>query len=280
MNWNEILGTAHELANKFRLEGSVAWFRGHRKSDFELSSTIHRHVDRIVGGLAAPPDDLSGLNLLCEEYKTAYRRFKADAWPLLDPRERSHWGIVFTLQHYGLPTRLLDWTESFACAVFFAQWRRRRNEEAEIWVLDPQSMNKVACGQEGLLTIDEDSSRDLFDLSPYHPRYVSDRQNTTLPTLAVSPLFTSPRMTAQRAAFTLSGNSRRPLNIEFPELVSAGRLVRLPLPPSTFDDAAIFLQLAGITPFSFFPDMQGLAMRHESEVENRLELVQRFYSRE
>ncbi len=225
--------------------------------------------------MATPLDGNARRDLLRAEYKTAYRRFKADAWPLLDSRERSEWGIVFTMQHYGLPTRLLDWSESVACAVFFAQWRRNPDREAAIWVLDPQALNHAAVGREGLIALDDDHTPGLFDSQPYHPKFVAPPCD--LRSVAVSPLFTNPRMTAQRAAFTISGDSSLVLDSEFSGVVQAGRLVKLSLAPSTFADANQFLATAGLTAFSFFPDLQGLGMRHEAELARRIQQTRRAY---
>lgn len=74
-------------------------------------------------------------------------------------------------------------------------------------------------------------------------------------------------MTAQRSAFTVSGDSSLPLDLEFPALLTSGRLSRIVLPAAMFREANSFLEMAGLTAFSFYPDLQGLAMRHEAESE-------------
>ena len=48
--WNETVSTARELQDRFRAEGSIAWYRGHRQSSWKLKSTLHRHSE---GYLAA-----------------------------------------------------------------------------------------------------------------------------------------------------------------------------------------------------------------------------------
>jgi hypothetical protein len=275
MTFSDVIAEIRAFDEQARRDGSVAWYRGHRSSRWELQPTLHRLVERFTSRFTAPAGAEQRREILRAEYKRIYRRFKADAWPLLDARERSDWGIVFAMQHYGQPTRLLDWTESFACALFFAQLRRDRNEEAAIWALDPQALNKVTASADALIAVDEDMSEANVDGREWHPKWVAPDRD--LPTIAVAPVFTNPRMTAQRAAFTMAGDVFEPLDREIPSLVDDGYLHKFVLPPDTFDAAAAFLKTAGLDPYSFFPDLQGLALRHEADTEQRILDASRWY---
>ncbi|MGH6691968.1 MAG: FRG domain-containing protein, partial [Gammaproteobacteria bacterium] len=100
----DIIAHVKELDDRIRKTGAATWYRGQRRSDWPLKSTLHRYVERLVTGIAVSPETLRRQQRA--QAKTRYRQFKQDAWPLLGPAERSEWGIVFTMQHYRLPTRL------------------------------------------------------------------------------------------------------------------------------------------------------------------------------
>ncbi len=273
--WSDTISEALSSMEASRYNGNVAWFRGERDATWKLRATLHRHVEHFNDGLADPPAEAARVKFLRSEYKSLYRKFRGEAWPLLADRERSDWGVVFSMQHFSLPTRLLDWTESFACAVFFAQFGRRPKDAASIWVLDPSKLNKLACGREALLTLGGDSSGPkLFDTSLWHPGVVPPE--TLLETVAVVPVYTNPRMVQQRARFTLMGDSFLPLDEQWGgELTRSGHLRKIVLPPETFDDAEDFLQVAGADAFSFFPDIQGLALKHNARVESDIRFARR-----
>lgn len=275
MTWDEIVGEARKLHQQYMVDGSMAWYRGHRRETFRLESTLHRYIARLLEGMNSPPTGEQRIKHLREEYKSVYRTFKREAWPMLDPASRSEWGVIFTMQHYGLPTRLLDWTENFACAVFFAQQNRVRGEDAAIWVLDPQALNKLAISREGQLALDEDMSEGVVNSRDWHPKWAAT--GDPLPSVAVSPIYTNARMTAQRSEFVVAGDAFVPLDEEFPSLVSEGRLVKLTLPDSTFDNAEEFLVTAGVDAFTFYPDLFGLALRHEADTCRRLLEFRRAY---
>jgi len=275
--WKEIVSTALEMGDRFRAEGSVAWYRGERDAAWKLKSTLHRLADRLTEGLAEPWSERERIDHLRDEYKTLYRKFQAEAWPLLQEHERSDWGVVFTMQHFSLPTRLLDWSESFACAVFFAQLRRKPDDAASIWVLDPHQLNTLGCGRTGVVALHEDADDPAnLDTMRWHPKRIPPTE--LLQTIAVSPIYTNSRMVQQRARFTLMGDSFLPLDEQFGgALGKKDRLRRIVLPPETFADAEAFLSAAGLNAFSFFPDLQGLALKHEAQVESDIRFAKRVF---
>ena len=266
--WREIVSTALSMGERFRADGSVAWYRGERDSSWTLKSTLHRHLERLTEGLVEPLTEDERISELRDQYKTLYRRFKAEAWPLLDDHERSDWGVVFTMQHFSLPTRLLDWSESFACAVFFAQLRRKPDDTASIWVLDPHQLNMLSCDCLGIVALDEGTSDPVnLDAMRWHPKRLPPTD--PLKTIAVAPIYTNRRMVQQQAKFALMGDSFLPLDEQFGgKLIQQDRLRRIILPPETFNDAEEFLSAAGLSAFSFFPDLQGLALKYEAQVES------------
>jgi hypothetical protein len=48
-----------------------------------------------------------------------------------------HWERYFLMQHYGVPTRLLDWTDGALVALYFAVKQIRIPEDAVVYILDP-----------------------------------------------------------------------------------------------------------------------------------------------
>ncbi len=258
MTWSELVTRAQLLHERFESDGSLAWYRGHRCADWKLLSTGHRHILRVTDGAQAFETEAEQITLLRSELKTLYRKFQADAWQLLNETERSPWGVLFAMQHFGIPTRLMDWTESFACAVFFAQLNRRRDQDAAIWVLDGQALNHRALGENGLLSLGDDDTQDArVNTRLWHPKWVPDEK--AVPTVAAFPVFANSRMVAQRSMFTVFGDTFKPLDEQFGGVLAHDeRIVKITLPSELFDDAEEYLASAGLTAFNFYPDLQGL----------------------
>jgi FRG domain len=172
------------------------------------------------------------------------------------------------MQHYGIPTRLLDWTESFICALYFAHLHRKPEEEAAIFILDPAKLNKTVIGREGLIHLGDDPTLSVLNTEDWHPKYMPP--NEDLLSIAVVPVSTNPRMIAQRSRFTMSGDSFFPLE-EQP--AAEGALEKILLPPDTFDDVEEYLELNGVDAFNFFPDHEGLKMQHEASTQKLLSML-------
>ena len=88
----EFLGALSKLSTTIGDE--AVWFRGHSKASFNL-----------LPSLARDPKALERESLLS-------KRFKQNAYPFRQTPPQSEWEWLFLMQHFGIPTRLLDWTES------------------------------------------------------------------------------------------------------------------------------------------------------------------------
>lgn len=266
--WTQILEQIQAIQREARKEGSSLWYRGQRLASWPVRSTVHRHVDSFLLAVNHQSPEAEKRELMRSVSKTLFHKFKNRSWPLLDIQERSDWGIVFAMQHHGVPTRLVDWTEKFVCALYFAQLHREVADDAAIFVLKPEKLNQHTLGVEGLVTLGESAHFPTsVDTRLYHPAIISLQGATTnLETLAVAPVTTNPRMVAQRATFTLSGDSFDPIEESY-----AGCVTKIVLPASASGDIYDFLETVGDGHFSYFPDLTGLAQQLDHEMSQELE---------
>jgi hypothetical protein len=289
--WLDILDEVRDWQRPIQENGHPIWYRGQSDSTWFARSGLHRHILNCFEQVDMSHDQPWTIDLLRDVYATLYYKFKGRAWRFLEQSERSPWGIMFSMQHYGLPTLLLDWTESFACALYFVQQGRDPECDAALYLLNPQVLNSQSLTSleefykekqlplqrmifgEGLISLG-----DVLDPSHYssyfHPEHPLFRQvaPAALRTVAVAPFFSNPRMLAQRAAFTLSGMSFTPVEQQFGEDV----VKRITLPANTYSDARDFLDLVGISHFGYFPDITNLVRGLKDEMDKELDKAIQF----
>lgn len=275
--WNRIEKEVQAFHENWRSQGKRIWFRGHSCRSWQVKSSLHRHIEFLIeeAGVKNEFDSSQKREFLHEEYKTIYREFVADAWPLLTQGERSEWGVIFSMQHHGFPTRLLDWTESFACSVYFAQWQRDPSEDAAIYILILEMLNSLSIGRESLVALHEDFL-DAHDIShAYHPKYAASGEG--LQSIAVVPYFINRRMLSQRSAFTLSGDTFEPLEQTFNgDLLKRGYLKKITLPAEIYDETNRFLEIAGTSHYGYFPDFEGLLREFKEKTKRNIGYAKRW----
>ena len=139
-----------------------------------------------------------GLSSALEIEKAALDRFKANAHshlpgPIPGDNDILEWWAI--MQHYGAPTRLLDWTLSPYVAAYFAvtgEW----NKPGAIWVFDSNSLDKSLQSTHGSPTI------------PPAPADQAAFYLTTSSPEIIHPLLLSKhnvRMASQQSVFTVCG---------------------------------------------------------------------------
>jgi len=286
--WQEILDEVQQWQKQTREQGHPVWYRGHSSAQWVAQSSLHRHIIDCYKQVGINIDDDPHKTIaLRSVYLTLYRKFKARAWRFLDPSERSPWGIIFSMQHHGLHTLLLDWTESFACALYFAQQGRQAECDAAIYLLNPEGLNyesfkalrevykqrDLDCDvspEEQLIALDESFDEKNYSsyFHPQHSQFGSIAADACR-TVAVAPFLSNPRMLAQRAAFTLCGLSFQPLEEQFD-----GRILKkITLPAETYQDSQEFLDLVGIGHFGYFPDIVNLVRDLKEETYRELKNI-------
>lgn len=152
------------------------------------------------------------------------------------------------MRHYGVPTRLLDWSESISVAAFFAI-NANQSSDSMIWFLDPGALNKRSIGA----LIPFLGAEEVYPLvrSAFSPS-PSDGDS-----VAVLAPRTEPRMAAQLGNFTIHGSVTPLENIKG----SDEFLARVLIPLSAYDRIRYDLSLLGIRISTLFPDLDHLAQQ-------------------
>lgn len=177
-------------------EDAFLWFRGASKGTFKLLPGLMR-------------ENKASAQIFDRERRllTRFRQRSLPYWAAGYPQ--SDWEHLFAMQHYGMPTRLLDWTENLFVAAHVALSTPVEEEAiATIWCVNPIAWNRATpvLSEFGesiqVLTTSDD------DLEPYRPD--TDRRRTKSP-VAMFGTHNSGRIVAQRGTFFIWGEDCRSL---------------------------------------------------------------------
>ncbi len=247
---------------QLRTEGPL-WFRGAGKATYKLLPSLYRHPGS------------RGVEALQSLERNLMMRFQQRSIPFLSRILENNWDCLFFMQHYGIPTRLLDWTENPFIGLYFAitsspfsgKMAKGKavlsfSSDAALWVLDPIAWNKHALRLQrfdrGILTPSDEA------LQSYKPL-------TRFPDMNVHPVaiygaHNSPRIVAQRGAFMIFGQSTQGMEETYgSEAFPAGCLTRVILGRDVLPSMRSSILKNGITESVVFPDLDGLAREIKRE---------------
>jgi hypothetical protein len=227
------------------------WFRGVGNATYKLSPSIHRH-----------PEVTSIENLFNMENRLL-TRYKERSVPYLTSQVRDPWELLFLMQHYSVPTRLLDWTENPLIALFFALSSAKKNaagnyeNDAAVWMLSAAKWNQTVFrhqSYQGAALSPSDTMVNQSYAIGSDPRYINEMP------VAILGIHNSPRIVAQRGSFTLFGKSLFPMeetfaSNDFPN----DTLSKLTIPATLIQPLLEKLVWMGISDSVIYPDLEGLA---------------------
>jgi len=237
-----------------RRSGRSLWYRGCCDDKHGLVPSLYRHPT------------IREASKLIELETKILGRFKQRSVPYQARSLDSPWEYLFFMQHFGVPTRLLDWTETPYVGLYFALMGQPCSydaatpvyaDDAAVWVLDPVTWNRKAL---------EDIAWAGEVLSPPDDPPLSGYQPFQPPTMirnhpvAIYGTHNSYRIVAQRGVFVIFGKGMLSMeetykNLRFP----ADTLLKITIPRDRIAPLMVALSQIGITDSVVFPDLDGLA---------------------
>lgn len=230
---------------------TTLWFRGVGNSSYELVPSLFRHPT------------ISDVEELIELEFDILNRFKHRSIPFQQRPLNTDWEYLFFMQHFGVPTRLLDWSENSHVALYFAIAAAEEQRDsggaftsdAAVWILNPQAWNEHVLGpawKNRILSIPDQP------LESYKP--TGDLRTLQTKPVAMAGLHNSPRIVAQRGAFTIFGSDTKPMEQIFNDAgFPCNSLVKVVFPCASLATLQQSLFGMGYSDSMVYPDLAGLA---------------------
>lgn len=223
----EIIKKENPLGNK--------WFRGQHNSSYYLTPSVYRRIYTIYDQFDRPVYP----TLFQNNYNTRGDKqlipdglYLQSFYELLDKENISYDNSnnyaqrCCLAQHYGVKTRVLDWTLDATVALYFATDNNGGNDAA-IFILDPIALNQMSINSDKVLSVDNMMNPNQF-MFP----------------VAFSGSRDDKRMCRQSGNFTMQGSMIWPLDIingcsEY--------LVKIVIPSDICNQIKVILNSLGIT---------------------------------
>jgi len=213
------------------------WYRGHASSSFQLLPSIGRHKE-----YASRKKEFTSDN-----ERQLLHRFRRRAFPH-DPEVRDAGYALFLARHYGLPTRLLDWTANALFALYFC-CIEHADHDGHVWAIRQREDADI---------------QDAFCLARQHSEATLLGKSPRPEVKIIHPVYNSTRVVAQDGGFTMHGDPWQPLEtcaglLFEPAALDIERLYRWDVPGNKKGDIVRELSGLGITHRTLFPDLDGIA---------------------
>jgi len=243
----------------------LPWFRGVGKERYKLVPRIYRGKGEI------------GWKYNSNEAVDMRAEFARRAKPFINQKLPYSIGeYLHLMQHYGFPTRLLDWTEGALIAFYFAIRIPGNDKTPCVWMLNPSWLNHV--NDVTIENKETGESKSLVLYTDYNAveefpadkiiseHYLNEHKLAQFP-VAVFPPHIDPRIVAQKSVFTIHGRLKDGFNVLFKKYPEAQIcMLRISSDQEMIKEEMIpELNRLGMTETTIFPDLEGLSREIQAE---------------
>lgn len=233
--WNDFLAEVKQAESDLGNPREI-WYRGHSNENWNLVPSLPREDNW----------EIKEKELFLEFSKTASRLFD---------KRSNDWEILFDMQHYWIPTRLLDWSTVMGVAIAFILHNDYSEaENSALFILDPVSLNRLS-GRDDIINVPEDKTYE------YKTIYWEKRPFQVEKPLAIRPGQQSDRIRAQKGVFTVHGT----LDSGF-ENAAQDCYKKIVLTSEAKEEAKDFLKWANLDEYTIYPDIVGMAQHIKRKI--------------
>ncbi|MDX4066616.1 FRG domain-containing protein [Aliarcobacter skirrowii] len=216
------LNFEHDFINK----GDEVWYRGQCTFEWDLIPSFFRLKEDSI------TTETSLLDIFIQNSSTL----------LTTPSNPIDW--IFIMQHYGIPTRLLDWTENPLVALYFAVEDYRNQIDGSLWLLKPKVLNNKAIN--------------IPTIPMYNDKSVSEHMENKDAVYAKKPAAilatrNNSRLQIQDGVFTIHMRNGKDIHDD-----SSDYLLKIKIPASSKEKIYNQLKLLGINKFRLFPELSNI----------------------
>ena len=233
VSFNEFFESIKKAQRRTGTSRGGAWYRGISDGRYKLKPSLlrydRRHLDAEVN-------------------------MYAEFWTMIEGVDvDDSWQRLSYMQHYGVPTRLLDWSTDLNTALYFALGHTENNRTGDpyIWVLNPYKLNHLYAGE---YVIYDNVDKVDFDYYDSALKWRKERSFPNKTPLAMKPMWSNARIRLQSGCFTFHGEEE-PLE----SLVETRVAIRVQIPHDAVYLMRKKIMDEGVNALKMFGGVEGLA---------------------